>query len=119
MYRGFCFAFASCVALMSIGNVEVRAQPSFAGKSIQLVIGVSPGGGYDLWGRTLAKHFGKHLSGKPAIVPQNMPGAGSLVAANYLYNVAPRDGTAFAIIARDTPMAPLMGTDGGRFDATK
>jgi tripartite-type tricarboxylate transporter receptor subunit TctC len=104
---------------MSIATMESRAQPSFAGKSIQLVIGVSPGGGYDLWGRTVARHLGKHLPGKPAIVPQNMPGAGSLVAANYLYNVAPRDGTAIAIIARDTPLAPLMGTDGGRFDATK
>jgi tripartite-type tricarboxylate transporter receptor subunit TctC len=92
---------------------------TFAGKTMQMVIGVSPGGGYDLWGRIVARHLGRHLPGMPSIVPQNMPGAGSMTALNYIYNVAPRDGSVLGIVARDTALAPLQGAEGGRFDATK
>ena len=63
-----------------------------------MVIASGPGGGFDLWGRMVARHIGKHLPGKPNVVPQNMPGAGGFVAANHIYNVAPKDGTAMAII---------------------
>jgi tripartite-type tricarboxylate transporter receptor subunit TctC len=85
-----------------------------------MVIGFGAGGGYDLWGRTVARHIGKHLPGNPNFVPQNMPGAGSFVAANYLYNVAPKDGTVIGIIARDVALGPLTGAaEAIRFDATK
>jgi tripartite-type tricarboxylate transporter receptor subunit TctC len=91
----------------------------FAGKTVQMIIGFGPGGGYDLWGRTVARHIGKHLPGKPHVVPQNMPGAGSFVATSHLYNAAPKDGTALGIIARDAALGPLTGAPGARFDATK
>ena len=65
----------------------------YRGRSITVIVGYSAGGGYDLYARALARHMGKHIPGNPTFVAQNMPGAGSLNAANYLYNVAPKDGT--------------------------
>ena len=92
---------------------------TFAGKTVNVIIGFGPGGGYDLWGRTVARHIGRHLPGNPNVVPQNMEGAGSFRAANFIYNVAPKDGTAIALIARDAVLGPLIGTPGAQFDATK
>jgi tripartite-type tricarboxylate transporter receptor subunit TctC len=108
-------------ALVLLGVAPALAQPAepFAGKTVSVIIGFGPGGGYDLWGRTVARHIGKHLPGKPNVVPQNMPGAGSYVAASHIYGAAPKDGTAFAIIARDAALGPLSGAPGARFDATK
>jgi tripartite-type tricarboxylate transporter receptor subunit TctC len=77
------------------------------------------GGGYDMWGRVVAAHIGAHLPGNPMVTPQNMPGAGSYRAANYIYNVAPKDGTTMGIIARDAALGPLTGEVGAQFDATK
>jgi tripartite-type tricarboxylate transporter receptor subunit TctC len=91
----------------------------YAGKTVQVVIGFGPGGGYDSWGRLVGRHIGKHLPGNPTVVPQNMPGAGSFVAANHIYNVAAKDGTVFGIIARDAPLGPLSKAPGVRFDATR
>src|SRR5262249_10924743 len=88
----------------------------FAGKNVQMIIGFGAGGGYDLWGRTVARHIGAHLPGKPNVVPQNMPGAGSFVAVSHIYNAAPRDGTVMGIIARDAALGPLTGATGARFD---
>jgi tripartite-type tricarboxylate transporter receptor subunit TctC len=90
-----------------------------AGKTVQMIIGFGPGGGYDLWGRTVARHFGKHLPGAPSVVAQNMPGAGSYVAANHIYNTASKDGTVLGIVARDVALGPLTGAAGARFDATR
>jgi tripartite-type tricarboxylate transporter receptor subunit TctC len=84
-----------------------------------MVIGFGAGGGYDLWGRTVGRHIGRHLPGNPTVVPQNMPGAGSYVAASYIYNVAPKDGTVLGIIARDAALGPLSGATGARFDPLK
>ena len=99
-------------------GAQSAAEP-FAGKNVTLIIGFGPGGGYDLWGRVVARHIGKHLPGKPNVVPQNMPGAGSYVAASHIYAAAPKDGTVFAIIARDAALGPLSNAPGARFDATK
>jgi tripartite-type tricarboxylate transporter receptor subunit TctC len=100
------------------GVLAQSAEP-FAGKSVSLVNGFGPGGGYDLWGRTVARHIGRHLPGRPSVVPQNMPGAGSYIAASHIYNAAPKDGTVFGIIARDAALGPLSGAPGARFDATR
>jgi len=81
-----------------------------------MLIGFGPGGGYDLWGRVVARHIGKHLPGAPNVVPQNMPGGGSFNAANHIYTIAPKDGTVLGIIARDAPLGPLTGAAGARFD---
>src|SRR4051812_23858358 len=66
---------------------------AFTGKSVQMIIGFGVGGGYDLWGRAVGRHIGKHIPGAPGVIPQNMPGAGSYSAASYIYNVAPKDGS--------------------------
>src|ERR1044072_446176 len=85
------------------------AQPvDFAGKTITLAISTPAGGGYDLYGRVVARHIGRYLPGNPAVVPQNMPGAGSLIAANWLYNQAAKDGTAIAIIPSATLFENLL-----------
>ena len=90
----------------------------YKGKSITLAIGFTPGGGYDLYARHLARHMGKHIPGHPTIVPQNMAGAGSLRAANFIYSAAPKDGTAFGTFARTTGLNPLLES-GATFDGTK
>lgn len=92
---------------------------AFAGKSVTVIIGFGPGGGYDVWGRLLADHIGVHLPGHPAVVAQNLPGGGSFRAASYVYNQAPRDGTVIALIARDAALGPLTGQAGALFDPTK
>jgi tripartite-type tricarboxylate transporter receptor subunit TctC len=92
----------------------------YAGKTVRVLVGFGPGGGYDLYARTLARHLGRHIPGQPAIVAQNMPGAGSLKVLNYLYNAAPRDGTALATFARGIVFEPLLGhTEGTQFDAAR
>jgi tripartite-type tricarboxylate transporter receptor subunit TctC len=91
----------------------------YRGRSITLVIGYSAGGGYDAYGRVLARHLGRHIPGNPAIVAQNMPGAGSLRSANYLYNVAPKDGTVIGHFSRGMAMEPLIGTSSTQFDARR
>jgi tripartite-type tricarboxylate transporter receptor subunit TctC len=111
----------SLLAVAGACATPASAQSSepFAGKSVSVIIGFGPGGGYDLWGRTVARHIGKHLPGKPNVVAQNMPGAGSYVATSHIYGAAPKDGTVLAIIARDAALGPLTGAPGARFDATK
>jgi tripartite-type tricarboxylate transporter receptor subunit TctC len=109
------------LALCLAGAMPANAQSPepFAGKTIAVIIGFGPGGGYDMWGRVVARHIGKHLPGKPNVIAQNMPGAGSYVAASHIYGAAPKDGTVFAIIARDAALGPLSGAPGARFDAIK
>src|SRR3954454_8928679 len=110
---------------LPIGILTALAAPAFAqapnlaGKNVTMLIGFGPGGGYDLWGRVVARHIGKHLPGNPTVVPQNMPGAGSFTAAAHIYGAAPKDGTVMGIIARDAALGPLTGQEGARFDATK
>jgi tripartite-type tricarboxylate transporter receptor subunit TctC len=113
---------AAAVALFggaAPGLAQAPEGPSLAGKTVSVFIGFGTGGNYDSWGRTVARHIGKHLPGRPVVVPQNMPGAGGLVAANSIYNIAPKDGTAMAIVASSTPLATILGAPGARFDATK
>src|SRR5499426_2834303 len=93
--------------------------PSLAGKNVTMIIGFGPGGGYDAWGRVVARYIGKHLPGNPNVVPQNMPGGGSFNAANHIFTIAPKDGTVLGIIARDAALGPLTGASGARFDPLK
>jgi tripartite-type tricarboxylate transporter receptor subunit TctC len=112
---------ALAAAAILAGFVPAHAQSVeefYRGKSITLAIGFTPGGGYDLYARHLARHMGKHIPGNPTIVPQNMAGAGSLRAANFVYSAAPKDGTAFGTFARTTGLNPLLES-GATFDGTK
>src|SRR5215831_149245 len=95
------------------------AQDFYAGKSIQLVIGFDVGGGYDLYARTVARHWSRHIPGTPNFVPQNMPGAGTRIAANWLYSVAPKDGTAVGTVVQSTAVDQALGEPGIRFDAAQ
>src|SRR5216684_3081801 len=106
-------ALVFAAAQARAGSVE----DFYRGKSITLVIGYSVGGGYDLYGRLVARHLGKHIPGQPNIVPQNREGAGSLRAAIYLYNAAPKDGTVIGTFSRSMSVAPLLTE--APFDATK
>ena len=97
-----------------------RADPVedfYKNRTIRVVIGYSVGGGYDLYARLLARHMEKYIPGHPKLLPQNMEGAGSLKATNYLYGVAPKDGSTIGIIGRGLAMEPLLGD--GKYDATK
>ena len=91
----------------------------YSGKMLSLVIGYPPGGGFDSSARILMRHMGKQIPGQPGMVPRNMPGAGSLVATNHLYNLAAKDGTEFGIIGGSVPFGPLWSRDGVKFEATK
>ncbi len=109
---------ATLLALAVTAPAAAQA-PSYAGKSVQMIIGFGAGSGFDLWGRLVARHMGKHLPGNPTIVPENMPGAGGLGAVNFIYNRAPRDGTVMGLIASSAAMGPLTGAAGARFDPTR
>ena len=91
----------------------------YRGKEVGVYIGYAPGGGYDLTARTLARHMGRLLPGNPNLVPRNMPGAGSLKVANWLYEAAPKDGTVFGTFGRTIPLDPLLGNKSATFDALK
>jgi hypothetical protein len=103
----------------------VAAQPAssagvedfYKGKTVSLLIGYSVGGGYDTYGRLVARHLGKHIPGNPTIVPAEHERAGSLKAANYLYSVAPKDGSVIGTFSRSQGIAPLI--DKAEFDSTK
>jgi tripartite-type tricarboxylate transporter receptor subunit TctC len=110
-------AAALAATLATQGARSAGVEDFYRGKTVSLLIGYSVGGGYDAYGRLLARHFGKHLPGNPNVVPQNMSGAGSLKAANYLYSVAPKDGLVIATFSRSQGIAPLL--DKAEFDSTK
>jgi tripartite-type tricarboxylate transporter receptor subunit TctC len=96
-----------------------RAEDFYKGKSISLVIATATGGGYDTYARLIARHLGRHIPGQPAIVPQNMPGAAGIRAANYLYAAAPKDGTAIGMLDQATYLDQVLGTPGLTADATR
>jgi tripartite-type tricarboxylate transporter receptor subunit TctC len=86
---------------------------------LQIVVGYGPGGGYDAYARVLARHMGKRLPGSPNVIVQNMPGAASMKAANFIYSIAPKDGSQIATFSRGLPMQPLLDNQGVQFDAQK
>jgi tripartite-type tricarboxylate transporter receptor subunit TctC len=88
-------------------------------KQVSLYIGFAPGGTYDLYGRIVARHIGKHIPGNPTVVPKNMEGAGSIRLTNFMYAQAPKDGTAIATMGRGGAFGPLFGMKGAQFEAEK
>jgi tripartite-type tricarboxylate transporter receptor subunit TctC len=110
-------------ALLAAAIVPAMADPVgdfYAGKTLRILVGFGPGGGYDLYARTLGRYLGTYIPGEPAVVVQSMPGAGSLKVVNWLYNAAPRDGTVLATFARGIVFEPLLGhTEGTQFDAAR
>jgi hypothetical protein len=113
---GCVAAFATAVALIAS---QAAAQDFYAGKQITLIVGAGVGGGYDHQARLVARHLGNHIPGHPNVIVQNMPAAGSLVAANFMYSNAPKDGTTIALIQRGMLLAKLTYPTGTRFDIAK
>jgi tripartite-type tricarboxylate transporter receptor subunit TctC len=102
------------------GQAQTDAVAGFyRGKNVTVIVGYTAGGGYDIYARALARHMGRHLPGNPNFVVQNITGAGSLNAANHLYNVSPKDGTVFGTFGRGLAMEPLIGTAKVLYDATR
>src|SRR5262245_1904506 len=94
-------AAAALLATLSVSTALAQSPAHFhRGKSIELYINVSVGGGYDLYARMVARHLCKHMPGNPTILPKNMEGGGGMRLANWLYNAGPKDGTAFGAVAR-------------------
>jgi tripartite-type tricarboxylate transporter receptor subunit TctC len=91
---------------------QSAAEQFFRGKTINVYIGFAPGGSYDYFGRLLARHYSKHVPGHPNVIAQSMPGAGSFKAANFLYSVAPKDGTAMGIVTQTIALEEALGTKG-------
>ncbi|HEX2352405.1 MAG TPA: hypothetical protein VHJ16_06475, partial [Xanthobacteraceae bacterium] len=112
---GIAAALAAAVTTQPARSAGV--EDFYKGKTVSLLIGYSVGGGYDAYGRLLARHLGKYIPGSPTVVPQNMTGAGSLKAANYVYSVAPKDGSVIGTFSRSMGIAPLL--DKAEFDSTK
>jgi tripartite-type tricarboxylate transporter receptor subunit TctC len=110
-----------CATLLAAPTPGAAQAPAdfFKGKTVNIEIGFPPGGGYDTYGRVLSRHLGKYIPGNPTVVAKNMPGAGALKAANFMYAAAPKDGTEIGIVASSTLMEPLLGNDQAQFDAAK
>lgn len=107
------------IAVLGLATTAAAQSPEefYRGKNVTLVVGYAAGGGYDIYGRLLARHMGKYVPGKPGIIVQNMPGAGSVTSLEYLLNVAPKDGSTFGTFGRSLPMSPLL--EGAKFDAKR
>jgi tripartite-type tricarboxylate transporter receptor subunit TctC len=113
------WVLAVCTAAGAFGSSQAYADDFYKGKTVKLYIGSGPGGGYDLFGRLVARHIGKHLPGNPTVTPQNMPGAGSILATNHIYNVAAKDGLSLAIASPSLALIDALQTPGVRFKAEK
>src|SRR5262245_65420590 len=116
----------SPVALLAGGLVLASAPAPaqgvadfYRGRTVSFVVGFGPGGGYDLYARVISRHIGRHIPGNPIVVVQNMDGAGSVRASNYVYSVAPKDGTVIAAVNQNMPMYQLLGGAGAQFEADK
>lgn len=110
----FSLVWASAAA-----TAQSQVADFYRGRTLTLVIAHEAGTGYDLYGRLLARHIGRHIPGEPQVVPQNMLGGGGLHGANWLYNVAPADGATIATFAHSAILEPLLGSSGIRLDSTR
>src|SRR5262245_28727641 len=115
-FRGICIAAGLALVIgggSAPGGALAQTHDPIAdfyhGKQVRMIIRSAPGGGYDLYSRLLAKSIGNHIPGKPFVIPQNMPGAGGLVAINYVAGVAPRDGTIITLISSSLVLDQSLG----------
>jgi tripartite-type tricarboxylate transporter receptor subunit TctC len=116
-----CFIAASLFVLLPLGGTGAIAADEgyYRDKQITLLVGSTPGAAYDFFARIVARVMGRHIPGNPAIVVKNMPGAGGLTISNYMYNVAPRDGTIIAATTQSMPTAAFLTSEGVRYDSTR
>ena len=112
-------AVATAAMAVFTATFAAAADDFYKGRTINIIVGFGPGGGYDLYARMLARHLGKHIPGNPNVVVQNMEGAGGVRAANHVYNVAPKDGTVIAAVNQGAAMFKLLGGKGAQYDPAK
>jgi tripartite-type tricarboxylate transporter receptor subunit TctC len=117
-FRCVLWAFAALSCTADLARAEDVAA-FYTGRTMEMVVGYPPGGSNDLYARLVAAHIGKHIPGHPRIVVQNMPGAGSLVAANHLYNNAPKDGSVLGAVSQGIPLQARLGHPQARYDPSK
>jgi tripartite-type tricarboxylate transporter receptor subunit TctC len=119
-FRGLTAGFVVLsVVLAAGGQIAHGAAPFYEGKTIRIIVGTAPGGGYDTYTRLLARHFGKYIPGGPTIIVDNMPGAGGLVSANHLFKVTKPDGLTIGHFVGGQFLQQLLGKSGIEFDALK
>lgn len=111
--------FAAALLAVLPLDAAIAADGYYKNKSVTFIIGSAPGGGYDTYSRLIASHIGQHLDGRPSVIPQNMPGAGSIRAANYLYNAARKDGTTIGMLDQAIYLYQILGTPDLKIDAVK
>ena len=114
-----CLWLCACLLLSASSAAAAGVGDFYQGKTVTLLVGGSAGGGYDTLGRAIARYIGAHIPGSPAVVVQDMPGAGGLIAMDYLFHTAARDGSVIALVENGPPLAPLFGVKQARYDATK
>src|SRR4030095_3998144 len=121
MGKFFCLFVggSELVLAADVPAVGQTSEPFFARKTITISIGYTAGGSYDLYARLVARHYGKHIPGHPTVVAQNMPGAGSLKAANYIYEAAPKDGTALGVVVESAALEQALDNPGVQYEAGK
>ena len=110
------------IACLAVGATSVQAQSAaefYKGKTLNLVVSSSAGGGYDVLARTIGRHLPKHIPGLSVVNVRNMPGAGGIVATNFIYNLAPKDGLTIGGVQNNTPFEPLLGTKEAEYDPKK
>src|SRR5262249_23745900 len=112
-------ALAGVVCLAPTLACAQSLENFYRGKTVNVIIGYPPAGANDLYARAVARHIGKHIPGNPTVVPRNMPGGGSLVAANHIFNVAPKDGTTLGLIVPTAPIEEKLGAANVRFKAAQ
>ena len=110
-------AFAAFAAAVTPASAADAIADFYRGKQIEFIIGTTPGNAFDTWTRSLSRYWGKYIPGNPTFIPRNMPGGGQVIATNYLYNKAPRDGTSIAMVSRNMPTQALLGMSSVQFKA--
>ena len=107
------------LGLLPYAALAVAQEPFYRGKTVRIVVGFSAGGGFDTYSRTLARHMARHIPGNPTVIVENMPGAGSLISANYLYKIAKPDGLTIGHFIGGLLLGQVLGQKGIEFDARK
>ena len=115
---GAALAARRCCCRPSAAEAQ-SVEEFYRGKTMTVIIGYPPAGANDFYARAVARHIGRHIPGNPTVVPRNMPGGGSLVAANHIFNVAPKDGTTLGLIVPTAPLEERLGASNVRFKAAQ
>jgi len=115
---GWLFA-ASAMAMICGGAAAQSPGEFFAGKTVNIVVGHEAGTGFDVYSRVIVRHMPRHLPGTPSMIVQNMPGASGIQSANWMYNIAPKDGTVMATFSQNVPLEPLFGNERAKFEPSR